>query len=320
MSIKKMNKRSPPALRWGIKYLGIAVTIIAVAFAIQKIVAIEESNWKALLDFHILILILVAGFLHGVNEILLGWAWQRLLFWFGEPKASIKSCLSVYGRAQITKYIPGNIFQYPTRHVMGNRTGFHHPALAGAMVYEIISILFVGGVISIIGYPKAINVEETIYLRLIFLPVIFVFPLMIQFFLSRFSIGKKLGFPEKPIWDGFKELLPIWGIYSLFFIVNGFILWGISGAITSAWSNIPLIFMISTFSISWVSGFITPGSPAGLGVREAVMIVILSNYFGEPNAAFIALISRLVITLGDVIFFALAYYLLRDHDQGIDTR
>jgi glycosyltransferase 2 family protein len=63
-----------------------------------------------------------------------------------------------------------------------------------------------------------------------------------------------------------------------------------------------------------VIGFITPGAPAGLGVRESIMILILTNFIGQPTAAFVALISRLVVTIGDLVFFLFSYLLPRKLD------
>jgi len=311
MPNRKINWRISPILSRSIQILGIIITFLALVFAFQRIWDIGQSNWGKLLSIQVLLITILGGMAHGVNNFLLGWAWQKLLVWFGESKARPKICLAVYGRTQIAKFLPGNFFHYPSRHVMGNRAGFHHPALVGAMVYEIIGLLVVGGTISLIGFPKGIYLGSSIILRLAILPLVLIFPLVIQFALARFSIGRRLGFPEKPVWDGFKGLLPVWTIYLVFFLFEGLILWGIVGGSTGMWFNVPFLYIFSAFTISWVVGFITPGAPAGLGVREAVMILILTNFIGGPAAAFVALISRLVVTLGDLVFFLLSYPLAR---------
>jgi len=311
MSNKKLNWQISPSLRLFVQILGIIITLLALTFAINRIWTIGHSNWEKLLNNKILLITLVGGIAHGVNNFLLGWAWQKLLIWFGEPKASPKICLAVYGRTQIAKYLPGNFFHYPSRHVMGNRVGFNHPALVGAMVFEIIGLLVAGGIISLVGFPKGIYFGNSIILRLAILPLILIFPLIIQFGLVHFSIGRKLGFPEKPIWNGFKELVPVWSIYLVFFLLEGLILWGIVGGSTGMWFNVPFIYIFSAFTISWVVGFLTPGAPAGLGVREAITILILTNFIGAPAAAFVALISRLVATLGDLVYFSLSFPLAR---------
>jgi uncharacterized membrane protein YbhN (UPF0104 family) len=308
-------KQSGPSTLWRyIQIIGIIITLLALGFVFQRIWTIGQANWKKLLSVSLLLIVISGGIAHGLNLILLGWSWQKLLVWFGESDAKLKVCIGIYGRTFIAKYIPGNLFHYPSRHIMGNRAGFKHPALVGAVVYEIIGQLVAAGTISMVGFPKEIGLENTLFIRLAILPAIIVFPLIIQFILVHFSIGKKLGFPEKPVWSGLKGLLPILLIYLLFYLVDGSIFWILIGTSTGMWFNIPVLYIFSTFAISWVVGFITPGAPAGLGVRETIMILILTSFIGEPSAACVALISRLVVTLGDLVFFLFSYPLSRKLD------
>lgn len=70
-----------------------------------------------------------------------------------------------------------------------------------------------------------------------------------------------------------------------------------------SWGMVPWLVTFSTFAISWFLGFITPGSPAGIGVREGVTILLLSNYLGEPASLAISLIMRVITVTGDVLFY-----------------
>ena len=64
----------------------------------------------------------------------------------------------------------------------------------------------------------------------------------------------------------------------MFFI---FILWGLILCILLSPSNNSVLntvaLSIFAFSLSWVVGFITPGAPAGLGIREATLILFLQS-------------------------------------------
>lgn len=314
MSQTKIKPSGPSNLLRLIQIIGVIITLLALGFVFQRIWTIEHADWEKLLTLSMALVVISGGLAHGVNLILLGWSWQKLLIWFGETSAKPKASIAIYGRTFIAKYLPGNFFQYPSRHLLGNRAGYSHPALVGALVYEIIGQLVAAGTIALVGFPRGVNLGNTMVLRLAILPAVIVLPLVIQFILNRFSIGKKLGFPEKPIWSSLKGLLPIWSIYLAFYLVDGLIFWFIIGTSTGMWLNIPILYIFSTFAISWVIGFITPGAPAGLGVRETIMILILTNFIGAPSAAFVALISRLVVTLGDLVFFLFSYPLSRKLD------
>ena len=52
---------------------------------------------------------------------------------------------------------------------------------------------------------------------------------------------------------------------------------------------------------AWAVGFIMPGASAGIGVREAAVILLLSPVVGPANAAVIATIYRIVTAGGDAL-------------------
>ena len=61
--------------------------------------------------------------------------------------------------------------------------------------------------------------------------------------------------------------------------------------------------LIVIFSLAWVAGFIIPGAPGGIGVREVVLIFFLSPIIGEPEGIAVAIALRFVTLLGDIFFF-----------------
>jgi uncharacterized membrane protein YbhN (UPF0104 family) len=52
-------------------------------------------------------------------------------------------------------------------------------------------------------------------------------------------------------------------------------------------------------SLAWIVGYVTPGAPAGIGLREAVLVLGLSPALGESEALALALLYRLVTTIAD---------------------
>ena len=68
---------------------------------------------------------------------------------------------------------------------------------------------------------------------------------------------------------------------------------------------------ISALALAWVAGFVAPGAAAGIGVREAVLIIALDGALGAEASAAVALALRLVATVGDGVFFGLALALPR---------
>ncbi|MES9970924.1 MAG: hypothetical protein ABW092_12895, partial [Candidatus Thiodiazotropha sp.] len=98
-------------------------------------------------------------------------------------------------------------------------------------------------------------------------------------------------------------MLPPLIYYGLFFLVSGIALAVIGvygGGLTQ---DSDYLVVLSAFAIAWSVGFLTPGAPSGIGIREAILILLLSPLAGEANALILALLFRLVTIAGDTLFY-----------------
>jgi len=57
------------------------------------------------------------------------------------------------------------------------------------------------------------------------------------------------------------------------------------------------------YLFGWLVGFVVPGAPGGIGVREAVFIILLAPLVGEANALTYSIAVRLVTIGGDILFY-----------------
>ena len=132
-------------------------------------------------------------------------------------------------------------------------------------------------------------------------------------------LQKKINIPEKTLVDILKKIFPIWNLYFCFFVVTGFIMWGIIGVLVGAWFSTPLWIIFSIYGISWMIGFVTPGAPAGVGVRETALIFILSSYIGEVASISTAIILRAITVLGDIVFYLVALFISSNFIKNIKS-
>jgi glycosyltransferase 2 family protein len=65
------------------------------------------------------------------------------------------------------------------------------------------------------------------------------------------------------------------------------------------------------FTAAWVAGYLMPGAPGGLGVREAVMLLLLTPVVGPAAAAGLGVTMRLVSVAGDGAAFVLGIVVRR---------
>jgi hypothetical protein len=57
------------------------------------------------------------------------------------------------------------------------------------------------------------------------------------------------------------------------------------------------------YVLAWLIGMLTVGVPAGIGVREAVMIYFLNNLLNQNEVIILVILMRAVCIVGDLIAF-----------------
>jgi uncharacterized membrane protein YbhN (UPF0104 family) len=73
------------------------------------------------------------------------------------------------------------------------------------------------------------------------------------------------------------------------------------------------------FAIAWVIGFVTLVSPGGIGVREAVLLAGLTPAYGAGTALGVAILYRLVTSLGDGLGFLIGFIAEKRLDRMCDV-
>jgi uncharacterized membrane protein YbhN (UPF0104 family) len=67
----------------------------------------------------------------------------------------------------------------------------------------------------------------------------------------------------------------------------------------------PFWFVPAAAMAAWLFGYIVPGAPAGLGVREAGLVALLGPMLGHGVVATAALLWRMASLAGDCIVFVI---------------
>jgi uncharacterized membrane protein YbhN (UPF0104 family) len=95
------------------------------------------------------------------------------------------------------------------------------------------------------------------------------------------------------------------------------LVWGLMGL--SLWILIPqagtlpgALTAIGAFGIAWTVGYLAVFAPGGLGVREAVLVMILGLVVRSENAAIAAAVHRAVWTLSELVLGGAAWVFLRE--------
>lgn len=255
----------------------------------------------------------IAGFIAGGTVIyalagfLLAEAWRQLLG-PGAAEARRGEHRALYGRAQIAKYLPGNVFHFIGRQVLGGRLGHSHATLALATLAEALLLLLVAGGLAL---PLARSPVERILAPG---PGWLLITAAGALGAVAYLIARRLR--DSGVWSRFSmrasastwapRLLRAGLLHVAFFTLAGLLLWAGAAAIQAAGERtLRPTTALSIFALAWSAGFVVPGAPAGLGVREAALMLALAPYLERDGAMVLALALRVITTLGDLLFFAL---------------
>ncbi|MCL2427559.1 MAG: hypothetical protein FWD05_14645, partial [Oscillospiraceae bacterium] len=88
--------------------------------------------------------------------------------------------------------------------------------------------------------------------------------------------------------------------------------WGVSFLATMTILGQPFslnlgVTIIGIFIMSWLIGFLTPGAPSGLGIREIVLLMFLSGIVYEDILLSAIIIHRLLQVCGDIVAYGIAW-------------
>ncbi|MFJ2032350.1 lysylphosphatidylglycerol synthase domain-containing protein [Streptosporangium sp. NPDC087985] len=226
--------------------------------------------------------------------------WRALLADLGSP-LPFRTAAKVFFVGQLGKYIPGSLWPVLAQMEMGRELGVPRSRSAAAffltMPVQLGSGLVISGVTLLAALPGSVAPYAWVFLLLPALVVVFE-PKVINAVLG-FGLRKLRREPlERPltrrgILTAMGWALLGWTAYGLNLaaIIHEFGLSGVS----------MVLFSIGAFALSWCLGIMTFVVPAGAGVREAAMVAVLVPVLDRGSAIVVALCSRIVIILGDLV-------------------
>jgi uncharacterized membrane protein YbhN (UPF0104 family) len=102
-----------------------------------------------------------------------------------------------------------------------------------------------------------------------------------------------------------KSIAQAFGYYIAFLTISGMLFVAVLALISSGLgvTTLQILTLCGAFVIAWLAGLLTPGAPAGVGVRELVLMLLLKDYIIESDLLLAVLLSRLVTVTGDVLYY-----------------
>ena len=292
-----------------LKFIGYGITLASFLYIFFLLRNIDFSKLYGSLKNFFLIKYCIFTFICTLSNFILAFSWKYILEFLHQKSLPFGEILKIYMKTFIARYIPGNIFHFVGRQLLGNKLGISHFVLALSSVLESFLLLIVGFSFILLAFSQNlfnISIFDRLYInnkKLLLLLVGGCFIAVIYFIYKKhlreifgsFSI-RRMGY-----------LVIVCVFYSLFLFINGVILFCIFSFMLQTnlkISILPVIVFANVFA--WMGGFITPGAPGGLGVREALLTMLLSDIL--PATIIIAgvLIFRVITLCGEILALCIA--------------
>ncbi|MBI5198181.1 MAG: flippase-like domain-containing protein [Nitrospirae bacterium] len=297
----------------------IGILLVSVVFYFIGRMVYREWNGIAGYDWtpHLLWLI-VSTLTLSLVYILAASGWTLIMRFIGVEIGWLRGLwiflLSMFGR-----YIPGGVWSALGRLYLCRLEGIpDSKSGAGILleqVYPIISAGFVFALSLLFWNDTDVVVK--------FLPMMAMIPLLAVFlhpksFLKIINpVLARLG--KKPIHVSlsFRHMATLFLFYSIYWIVSGIAFFFFVRAFYPvATHSVPIL--IGIYAISFTVGYLTFFTPAGLGVREGTLSILLSFMMPASVAVGLALLSRLWL-LGVELLIAVAFLIHEDSRKRVRT-
>lgn len=241
------------------------------------------------------------------------WAWGRLLADAGTPKP-LRELGMIMAITQMAKYLPGNVGQHIGRAAMSLSRGIGMRPFAVTVLIETVLALFAALLVGLAGAtlsqtgPATIFKEREIALGLaVGIGCAMMLGLgaslrWLPYLLRRYApvyadMQWLIYLPRRT------TLLLSLAAYSLNYILVGIGLVFMARLLLPEMATHDAMLLTGSFALAWVVGFFTPGAPAGMGVREVIMLSMISSSYAGPNGILLILALRLSTILGDGLCF-----------------
>lgn len=303
-------------LKTVITVLGRILAVFSIVFVIYSLYKID-IDWSQFTHPYVIFLyILGLSLLVVLYSYINAFIWKLYLDFFSGVHNPTYEVFIIYLKSNIAKYLPGNVIQYVGRNVLGKKLAIGQKSIAMATVAELISLvcgnIIFALVMSLQNTKSVVGRLWTEYDLRKSVSVITILGIVIVVICICFLL--KSGFVRKMqdniTGDKIKKVVRLFCIvfilYSIVFVVSALILFGIFYILNA---EIGFANVASANALSWLAGYIVPGAPGGIGIREVVLVWLLEAECLPEIVILAAVLLRVCVILGDFLSFLGAVFM-----------
>ncbi|HEY6941818.1 hypothetical protein [Dokdonella sp.] len=278
------------ALRRAARIAGTLLCCVAVVFLLGRGYALGTSIGDGFERIGVRAFV-VACACYAAAAALLGVGWVALVRLATGERVPFAPLYASHLRSQLAKYLPGNVFHLAYRHVAARKAGVGHAPLALALGMETALVSASAAVLSIgiVAEPRVSTIAP--WARGLAW-IAWLLPIMGAWVVSVYvrRVTRRVA-----MLDVVRGTAFVFAIHLSFMVLATFALRSLGppggGLSIASWCG--------WLALAWLLGYVMPGAPAGIGVREAALVVGLGPALGEANALVVALAYRFVTVVVD---------------------
>jgi glycosyltransferase 2 family protein len=288
------------AVRWGFVAAAVALGVYVVADQWTQVRAgLASMGFLA-----------IAGALAAVLLALIATmqVWRVLLAALGSPLA-VRPAARVMFIGQLGKYLPGSIWPVVAQMELGTAHRVPRHRSASASVLTMLFCLLAGLLAALVTLPFASGGRSYWWVFLV-APVLLIclFPQVLNWLLDRLLRLARRPPLDQPLPGRAVAGALAWALVSWVFF--GLQIWLLAIRLGAPDGRAALL-SIGGFAFAWCVGFVVVFVPAGAGIRDVLLIATLGPMLGVGKATAVALVSRVLMTAGDLIAAGAAAVLAR---------
>ncbi|MGP4021750.1 lysylphosphatidylglycerol synthase transmembrane domain-containing protein [Actinomadura sp. 3N407] len=292
-----------------VRALRVFLVMLALAFCAYSV----ASQWDATVDafrqmsWVALAAALAAG-LAGLFTWMLGW--REFLGGLGSP-LPVRAIFRISGISQLGKYVPGKVWALVTQIEMTREHRVPPERSFGSTLLAVATSTACGLAVAAVTLPlTSVTARENYWFLFPLAPVLLILlhPKIVTWCLGLMLRIIRRPPLERPVSLGVTLRAIGWTV--LGWVLFGVHTWLLCMAVGGDGKGLPFL-ATGAYALAFVAGFLVFIAPGGIGAREAALTVVLTPVLPAGAPVVVAIASRVLLTIADLIVAGVAFLLGR---------
>jgi len=300
-----MNKK-----KW-IKRIGYVLTALAFVYIFYSLYHVRGDILRLDNIRQILLICGLFALLYTTTVYVFGYLLKLNLEFVSKKRLSALEPIEVFTKSNLCKYLPGNVMQFVARNLYAEKMGITQAQMTVSSLIEIFFNLSVSLVLCLLFARELFFAMANAYVPLAAYALVgvglVIAGVLALFLLRNTRLFKKL---KETVIEQVRNIkkfavlsLKMFLGISCVHLLAGTLFFYLLRTVTGAQVNFFLV--IPAYIITWLIGYIAPSAPGGIGVKEALLSLILMDFYGREQVLIAALLFRITTITSDVLAFCL---------------